>query len=381
VYIHEFVTDLARALRRRGLRVGVSETMDACNALLLLRGLGPEDLLTAIKVTMIKDPSMYHLAEQAIQEAATGGGAGGDQGGGEGGEGLETHASMISQARRAGREQREGVSTQFVMYSPAESLHRRSLRPIDVAALRAGKRIIRRMRRRLAVLPGRRSRSSRKGELEFARTIRHSFRTFGEIIELKKSAKALSRARLVTLIDVSGSMDSYTDWLVRAMYLFSRFTRRVEVFVFSTRLKRVTELLSVTDPEEVRRRLSNEVELWGSGTRIGYSLKCFMDSHGEMLNRSWIVVIVSDGWDTGEPELLRMSLMALRQRAGRIIWLNPHTDRPNFRPLTVGMLTALPYIDVLAGLSVMENYASFLTFFGKSIKPLKRGVSLVRYPA
>ncbi|MCS7145619.1 MAG: VWA domain-containing protein [Nitrososphaerota archaeon] len=380
MHLYEFVCGIARSFRRRGLKVGISESIDACQAIGLIADRGLEDIITAIRVTMIKDPSKYHLIEQAIEEAVAGGGsgAGEESGGEEGAEGSDFQTQSMRSTRGAGQD-RDSTSTQYVMYSPAESLHKRNLRPVDTSALKTGRRIIKRMRRRLAVLPGRRSHFSKRGEIEFAKTIRYSFKTFGEIMELRKSAKILSRARLVALIDISGSMDTYTDWLVRAMYLFKRFTRRVEVFVFSTRQRRITELLSVTDLEEVRRRLSNEIDLWGSGTRIGYSLKSFIDNYGNMLNRSWIVVIVSDGWDTGEPELLRMSMISLKQRVGRIIWLNPHTDRPNFKPLTIGMLTALPHIDVLAGLSVLENYTSFLAFFGKSIKPLRRGESLVRH--
>ncbi|MEM0482100.1 MAG: VWA domain-containing protein [Nitrososphaerota archaeon] len=377
MHLYDFVCGLARSFRRQGLKVGISESIDACQAIGLVIDRGLEDILTAIRVTMVKDPSKYHLIEQALEEIASGGaGEGEGQSGEQGSEGSEYALQQMGMSKGSGQDQ-NSASTQYIMYSPAESLHRRSLRPIDIHTLKTGKRIIKRMRRRLAVLPGRRSTFSKKGDIAFAKTVRHSFRTFGEIMELRKSTKILSRARLVALIDISGSMDTYTEWLVRAMYLFSRFTRRVEVFVFSTRLRRITDLLSITDFDVIRRRLSSEIDLWGSGTRIGYSLKIFIDNYGNMLNRSWIAVIVSDGWDTGEPELLRLSMSNLRQRVGRIIWLNPHTDKPNFKPLTIGMITALPYIDVLAGMSVLEDYSSFLRFFGKSIKPLRRGESLV----
>jgi uncharacterized protein with von Willebrand factor type A (vWA) domain len=376
--IYEFVTDLSRDFRRRGLKVGVSESIDACGAVSLVAGGEFQDILTAIRVTMLKDPSKYNLLEEVIQEAASGtGGAGeGDEGTGS----EETQGGMQRQGAQQGRGQgQEKTSSQYVMYSPVESLHKRALRPMDVTKLRTGRRIIRRMKRRLAVLPGRRSRISRRGEIEFRRTIRGSFKTFGEIIELKKTLKTLSRARLLALIDISGSMDTYTDWLVRAMYLFSRFTRRAEIFVFSTRIRRVTDYLLVTNLEEIRRRLSDELDLWGSGTRIGHCLKTLLENHGNLLDRTWVVIIVSDGWDTGEPELLRESIEGLRQRVSRIIWLNPHSDKPGFRPLTIGMLTALPYVDILAGTSVLEDYHSFLTFFGKSIKPMKKPSRLAGY--
>jgi uncharacterized protein with von Willebrand factor type A (vWA) domain len=376
--LYTFVTDLSRVLRKYGLKVGISESIDACEAISLVAGAGVQDLLTAIRVTMVKDPTRYHLIEEAIQEVASGAGGGGDRGESEGQEG-EQAGSWRGEAQRGKGQEQERVSTQYVMYSPAEALHKRTLRPLDVTKLRTGRRIIRRMKRRLAVLPGRRSKYSKRGEIEFKRTIRESFKTFGEIVEFKRTLKTLTRARLVALIDISGSMDTYTDWLVRAMYLFSRFTRRVEIFVFSTRLRRVTDYLLVSNLEEIRRRLSEELDLWGSGTRIGYCLKTFLESYGNLVDKTWVVIIVSDGWDTGEPELLRESLEMLRQRVSRIIWLNPHSDKPGFKPLTIGMLTALPYIDILAGTSIMEDYHSFLTFFGKSIKPMKRSSYQARY--
>ncbi|MEM1967054.1 MAG: VWA domain-containing protein [Nitrososphaerota archaeon] len=376
--LYEFVIELARGFRKRGLKVGVSESIDACEAIQLVRGRSLEDVFTAIRVTMIKDPSKYHMVEEVVSGVAAEGGGGGGEGEGESdGQGSEMSMQPTGMSKGSGQEQ-NSVSTRYVMYSPAESLHRRNLKPIDISSLKTGKRIIRRMRRRLAVLPGRRSTYSKRGDIEFAKTIRHSLKTFGELMRLRRSIKILSRARLVALIDISGSMDTYTDWLVRAMYLFSKFTRRVEVFVFSTRLRRITDILEVTDLGEIRRRLSSELDLWGSGTRIGYSLKSFLDNHGNMVDRTWVVVIVSDGWDTGEPELLRWSMAALRQRAGRIIWINPHADKPNFKPITIGMLTALPFIDVLAGTSILEDYQAFLRSFGKSIKPLKRGETLAR---
>jgi Protein containing von Willebrand factor type A (vWA) domain len=237
--------------------------------------------------------------------------------------------------------------------------------------VRLGKRIAKRLRRRLAMLPGRRYRRSRVGELDFPKTMRAALGTAGELLELRKTKPILTRLRVVAFFDISGSMDTYTDWIVRAMYLVKRLGRRVEVFVFSTRLLRVTDLLETTDLEEIRRRLSEKVDLWGSGTRIGSCLKQFLDRYGNLVDRTWTAIIVSDGWDTGEPEVLRYSMEGLRMRVGRVIWLNPHADKPNFKPMTIGMLTALPYIDVLAGTSVLEDMNSFLRFFGRSIKPMK----------
>ena len=372
---YRFVVEIANHLRRHQLKVGVSESLDACQALNLVGGYGPQEIKTAIKVTMIKDPSKYHLLEEALAQALERAASSEGEGEGEAEEGESAPSGKLSQVSMSrdatGKDQRSDRTVDVYMYSPMETLSRRSLRPIDPVKVRLGKRIVKRLRRRLAMLPGRRYRRSRVGELDFPKTMRAALGTAGELLELRKTKPILTRLRVVAFFDISGSMDTYTDWIVRAMYLVKRLGRRVEVFVFSTRLLRVTDLLETTDLEEIRRRLSEKVDLWGSGTRIGSCLKQFLDRYGNLVDRTWTAIIVSDGWDTGEPEVLRYSMEGIRMRVGRVIWLNPHADKPNFKPMTIGMLTALPYIDVLAGTSVLEDMNSFLRFFGRSIKPMK----------
>ncbi|MEN3048178.1 MAG: VWA domain-containing protein [Candidatus Caldarchaeales archaeon] len=373
---YRFVVELANLLRERQLKVGVSESLDACEALYHVRSYGLPELKTAIRVTMIKDPSKFHLLEEVFQQAvsqATSGEEVGEEGerAGEGSESSSQRLSAVRAVQDQSGGQQQDKSVDVFMYSPMETLHKRVLKPIDPMRVKAGKRVIRRMRRRLAVLEGRRYRRSAKGELDFPRTMRSALGTAAELMELKRSSKVLSRLRVVAFFDISGSMDTYNEWIVRAMYLIRRLARRVEVFVFSTRLMRVTELLETTNLEEIRRRLSERVDLWGSGTRIGSCLRTFLERYGTLVDRSWVAIIVSDGWDTGEPEVLRESMEGLRVRVGKIVWLNPHADKPNFRPMTVGMLTAMPYVDVLAGTSTLEDMGSFVRFFGKSIKPLK----------
>ncbi|MEM2043058.1 MAG: VWA domain-containing protein [Nitrososphaerota archaeon] len=382
---YRFVVEIAEHLRRHQLKVGVSESLDACQALNLVAGYGLPEIKTAIKVTMIKDPSKYHLLEEVMSQALERAASSEGEGEGEDEQGDTSSGSRLSQVSVSkdaqGRDQRSDRTVDVYMYSPMETLSRRNLRPIDPMKVRLGKRIVKRMRRRLAVLPGRRYRRSKAGELDFPRTMRAALGTAGELLELRKTKPILARLRVVAFFDISGSMDTYTDWIVRAMYLVKRLGRRVEVFVFSTRLLRVTELLETTNLEEIRRRLSERVDLWGSGTRIGSCLKQFLDRYGNLVDRTWTAIVVSDGWDTGEPELLRYTMEALRMRVGRIVWLNPHADKPNFKPMTIGMLTALPYVDVLAGTMVLEDMNSFLRFFGRAITPMKvRGRPVPKAP-
>ncbi|MCS7117482.1 MAG: VWA domain-containing protein [Thaumarchaeota archaeon] len=379
---YRFVVEVANLLRERQLKVGVSESLDACQALCFVSSYGLPEIKTAIKVTMLKDPSKFHLLEEVFQRAvadASSESEGGEEGD-QTGEGRERGTQSYSAARAAqdqNRGQQQDKTVDVYMYSPMETLHRRALKPIDPLRVRTGRRVIRRMKRRLALLEGRRYRRSTRGELDFPKTMKSALGTAAELMELKRSSRILARLRVVAFFDISGSMDTYTEWIVRAMYLVKRLSRRVEVFAFSTRLMRITDLLETTNLDEIRRRLSERIDLWGSGTRIGICLRTFLERYGTLVDRSWVVIVVSDGWDTGEPEVLRESLEGLKARAGKLVWLNPHADKPNFKPMTVGMLTALPYIDVLAGTSTLEDMNSFIRFFGKSIKPLKSPIKPV----
>lgn len=382
--MYSLIVELCNILRKHGLRIGVSESIDACQAVSLLRNYEAETIITAIKLTMIKDYSKFSIFEKIIKEVLSS--LIDDSGSLSTANNQESIAGRnnvvyqsVSQNISSGNSPSDKMKNGAIMYSPAEILHKRSLKPIDLTKIRIGKRIIKRLRRKFAILPGTRWKTSKKGEIDFIRTFRGSLNTFGEIIKLKKYTKIKTKVHLVAFFDISGSMDSYTDWLVRAMYLFSKFDRRAEIFVFSTRLSRITDLLANASLEEVRRRLSEYIDLWGSGTKIGYSLKTFLERYDTLINKNWIAVIISDGWDTGDIDLLRTCLENLRMKVSKIIWLNPHADKPNFRPVTIGMLTALPYIDVLAGTSIIDDYRAFLKFFGPSIKPYKTYPKMMKY--
>ncbi|MEM3906389.1 MAG: VWA domain-containing protein, partial [Nitrososphaerota archaeon] len=332
--MYDFIVELSNLLRKSGVRVGVSESLDACQAVNLLSNYDYETIMTGIKITMIKDYSKYSIFEklfkEMLQALIT---ANGNIGMGNiSGQIMSKTATYgnAGQAENTSSSDKAGKNT--IMYSPAEVLHKREVKPIDLTKIKTGKRIMKRLRRKFAILPGLRWKPSKKGNIDFVRTFRASLNTFGEIIKIKKSERIKTRVHLVAFLDISGSMDSYNDWLVRAMYLFSRFDKRAEIFVFSTRLLRITDLLMTSSLDEIRRRLSQYIDLWGSGTRIGYSLKTFLDNYGSMIGKNWIAIIVSDGWDTGDIDLLRIGMENLRMRVSKIIWLNPHADRLNFRP-------------------------------------------------
>jgi uncharacterized protein with von Willebrand factor type A (vWA) domain len=181
-------------------------------------------------------------------------------------------------------------------------------------------------------------------------TMRHARRTGGQPFELRMRKPTERRRRVVLIADVSGSMESYS----RAyLYLLHGSVRalRAETFVFATRLTRLTRRLRVTnaDPERVLRTAVGDVEDWAGGTRIGESLRAFNDRWGRRgLARGAVIVIVSDGWESGDPAVLAEQMARLRRMAHRVIWVNPRAKHADYQPLVGGMAAALPFVDQFA---------------------------------
>jgi uncharacterized protein with von Willebrand factor type A (vWA) domain len=201
--------------------------------------------------------------------------------------------------------------------------------------------------RRLARRLGRRRRPvARRGRVDLRRTLRANL-SRGDFIELKYRRRKPRKVRLVLLCDVSGSMDLYSRFLLQFLFAMQNVFGRVETFTFSTRLTRVTEHLRGRSYRQVLRRL-REVQDWSAGTRIGESIAQFNREWSHLVDRHTIVIVLSDGWDTGQPELLAGELLRIKRRAGRLIWLNPLLGNAAYEPLTRGMAAALPLLDHFA---------------------------------
>jgi uncharacterized protein len=215
--------------------------------------------------------------------------------------------------------------------------------------------------RRLARRISRRRRPvRRRGRVDLRRTLRANL-TRGDLIDLRYRQRKRRKVRLVLLCDVSGSMDLYSRFLLQFLFALQNVFGRVETFTFSTRLTRVTEFLKGRSYRQVLRRLT-EVRDWSGGTRIGESLAQFNREWPTLVDRRTIVIILSDGWDTGEPELLGSELMRIKRRAGRVMWLNPLLGNPSYEPLTRGMAAALPLVDHF---EAAHNLAALRSLAGK----------------
>jgi uncharacterized protein len=192
----------------------------------------------------------------------------------------------------------------------------------------------------------RRSADRRGDRLDVRRLIRRSLRTGGDPVERPYRARKAVPRKLVVLCDVSGSMEAYTRALLLFLHAVVGSGRGVEAFAFGTRLSRLTPELATRDPEAALEKCADAVLDWGSGTRIGASLKEFNDVFGRRaLSRGAVVVIVSDGWERQDPELVGREMARLARAAYAVIWVNPLKGNPDYQPLAGGMRAALPFVD------------------------------------
>jgi uncharacterized protein with von Willebrand factor type A (vWA) domain len=192
--------------------------------------------------------------------------------------------------------------------------------------------------------------------MDLRRTIRHSLRRGGEIVDLFYRRRKIRKTRVVLLADVSGSMDLYSRFLIQFIFALQHTLGQVETMVFSTSLTRVTDALSEADLRQALDHVAKEVPDWSGGTKIGHSLLTFLRRHGgTLLTPRTVVLIISDGWDTGDIDALTDAMKEIRSRAGRVIWLNPLLGSPGYEPICQGMRAALPYVDVFASAHNLES--------------------------
>jgi uncharacterized protein with von Willebrand factor type A (vWA) domain len=230
--------------------------------------------------------------------------------------------------------------------SGAERLADRDFAELDADELRA----LRRLMRELALAPppriARRARRDRHGDrLDVRATLRASHRTGGDPARRIMRRRTREPRRLVVICDVSGSMESYTRAFMQFLHA-AVGGADAEAFVFATRLTRLTKVLRARQPDLALERATATARDWSGGTRIGESLRRFVDEHGRRgMARGAVVVIVSDGWERGDPEVVAEQMRRLRRLAHRIVWVNPRKASSRFRPATGGMAAALPSCD------------------------------------
>jgi uncharacterized protein with von Willebrand factor type A (vWA) domain len=263
-------------------------------------------------------------------------------------------------------EETQGESAIRIVASGAEVLREKSFADLTHDEQDRVAALIRRLAVRVPSERTRRMRPSPKGAVfDVRRTLRRSLRTQGEPFDRAWRARGTRLRPLVLLLDVSGSMAPYSRALMQFAFAAMAAGRRVEVFVFGTRLTRVTRTLRTRDPDRALREIGRLVQDWEGGTRIGESVKSLLDGWSQRAAlRGAVVVLCSDGLERGDPELLRAQMARLRRLAHRLVWVNPLKGSPRYEPLARGMAAALPSVDVFLSGHNLERFEELARVLG-----------------
>ena len=230
--------------------------------------------------------------------------------------------------------------------SAAEVATERDLTVLQSDELSELSRIAARMVRALASRPGRRrKRHKRKGIPDLRGALRLNLATGGEPIRLPRMRRVPRVPRLMVLLDVSGSMDRHARLLLQLVYAVTQHTKRVETFVFSTSVTRVTRQMKAPSFGEALRRVGAAVDHWSGGTRIGESIARVNADYEGLQDRYTTVFLLSDGWETGEPQQLAREMRRMQRRVRSVVWLNPLLGTQDYEPLARGLQAVMPYVD------------------------------------
>jgi uncharacterized protein with von Willebrand factor type A (vWA) domain len=360
------LAELGAQLRARGVRVGLGELLAAHRALAAVDASSREDAFFALRTTMCSsraDHEPFAAAFRAVFERSPAAAV------------RDAPASPDELARAAlprvglptsGR-QAAAMDAAAVpaAWSSEELLREKDFGEYTDAERAAVRRVLARLAARGPTRLSRRTRPARRrGEIPDLRaTTRASLRQGGELLERRWRRPTQRPRRLVLVLDVSGSMAPYARVLLQYVQASVAARTRVEAFAFGTQLTRLTLELAGRDPDVALHRAADRVVDWSGGTRIGASLATLNREHGRRIGRGAFVVVLSDGWDRGDPDELAAELARLRRTAHRLVWLNPLAADPRYEPLTVGMRTAMPHVDrLLPGNSIasLEQLADLM---------------------
>jgi uncharacterized protein with von Willebrand factor type A (vWA) domain len=279
----------------------------------------------------------------------------------------------------------DGESDDVLSFSAAEVLRDRDFADLTEEELAQARHLMEKLHWKIGQRRSRRRVSSPKGRyIDPRRTMRRSLQTAGVPLRLSRRKTKTKPRQLVVICDVSGSMDRYSRILLQFIYAIENNMARVEAFVFGTRLTRISRLLRRRSIDDAMQRVAREVQDWSGGRRIGQSLQTFnMTWARRVLRNGAVVIIISDGWDRGDPELLRSEMSRLQRGSYRLIWLNPLLGSPRYEPLTRGMQAAIPFIDdfmTVHNMASLEALAKHLSTIDE-VRPVRRQHPIIPRPS
>jgi uncharacterized protein len=345
----ESIVAFAQFIRSHGLNVGIQETQDALQsaeanlftnrrqfkyALKTIFCNSPEERLVFEKLFLLFwDTNPIDLEERKNKTTI------------QGSVNKKANASLVMLGFGQAEEQSEEAK-QVSGANESERLKKTDLAKLTEMEADKLEEIARKLCKQMAIRLRRRMKENRgQGQINLRRTIRRSIGYGGEPLDLLRRSRTPKKQRLIVLLDVSGSMDKYSFFLLRFICALRENFRLLEAFVFSTSLKRISKSLQFNRLDFVLNAVSDLADNWSGGTRIGECLNQFNEQYGKrMLNGSPLVLILSDGLDTGDTDMLSKELQYIQRRAKKVIWLNPLKGMKGYEPIAKGMTAALPLI-------------------------------------
>jgi uncharacterized protein len=270
----------------------------------------------------------------------------------------------------------EAPPEDVLVFSASEALRKKDFSQFTPEEIARARRLMERMHWKLGTRKTRRREKAKRGEFIDQRTmLRSSMRHGGVPLELKYRRRREKMRPLVLICDISGSMDRYSRILLQFVHTLETGLDNVEVFVFGTRLTRITRELRKRNVDQAIEDVVNAVDDWSGGTRIGEAIREFNYRWSRRVLRSnATVVMISDGWDRGAPFLLGEEMARLQRSCRRLIWLNPLLGAPGYQPLTQGIRAALPYVDYFMPIHNLQSLEALADLLGSvdDAPPLRR---------
>lgn len=265
-------------------------------------------------------------------------------------------------------EEYETPPEDVLLFSASEALRKKDFSQFTEEEIAEARRIMAQMSWRLSTRETRRRQKAVRGDfIDYRRTLRQSMKQGGVPLDLKYRSRKHRMRPLVLICDISGSMDRYSRMLLRFVHALEHGLDAVEVFVFGTRLTRITRELRKRDVDKAIEDVVASVDDWSGGTRIGEAIKTFNFEWSRRVLRSGAtVVVISDGWDRGDPDLLGDEMARLQRSCRRLIWLNPLLGAPGYQPLTQGIRAALPSIDHFLPIHNLQSLEVLADILGES---------------
>lgn len=368
----------AELLRRRGMEVGIGDEATAAEALDSIDILNLDDFRSSLELCLIKSLEDRDTFRTAFREYWLEGGA--SLSGRPGSEHPEIPWSSRS---RGGDHREEGhdVETsrgQIFRYSPDAPPIKRTFSQQERSKVASIRKVAKSFRREVATLPGRRTQPSVAGGIDFRRSMRAWLRGGGEWIGLRYHRQQRLQTRLVVMWDLSGSMDLHTSDAFACVHSLVRAIPRSSVFGFSTRIEPLHDLIRGVGYTSSLEAISAKVKMMRGGTKIGACLSELRKTRTKLSGAETVLLIISDGWDVGDLDLMERELKALRRTTRLLLWVNPHAASRAFRPEASGMRRALPYIDLLLPLTALTTRNAYVQRLQRplrrKLKPASRAV-------